>query len=195
MSQTKQAQVLTDKQQKAVMLFIESTRSPIRNKVMFLFSVKAGLRAKEIAGLKWFMLLDSEGTLQDHLSLPNAASKGKKGGRVIPLHKDIRSALKELYDGLKPMPNDYVIQTTKGTGLGVQVVTNWFFQTYQELGFNGCSSHSGRRTFITNTARKISTVGGSLRDIQALAGHSSMQATQRYIDENIEAKRKVIDLL
>ena len=59
----------------------------------------------------------------------------------------------------------------------------------------GCSSHSGRRTFITNAAKKISTVGGSLRDVQALAGHSSLSVTQRYIEAEGEAQRKIVDLM
>ena len=50
---------------------------------------------------------------------------------------------------------------------------------YRHLGFVGCSSHSGRRTFITNAARRISTVGGSLKDVQQLAGHSNLRTTQR----------------
>ena len=59
----------------------------------------------------------------------------------------------------------------------------------------GYLSHSGRRTFITNAAKKISTVGGSLRDVQALAGHSSLAVTQRYIEGDGEARVKVVDLL
>ena len=66
---------------------------------------------------------------------------------------------------------------------------------YRGLGMFGCSSHSGRRTFITNAARKISTVGGSLRDVQALAGHASLAVTQRYIEGDSEARRKIVDLL
>ena len=50
-----------------------------------------------------------------------------------------------------------------------QAIVNMFHRWYRHLGFVGCSSHSGRRTFITNAARKISTVGGSLRDVQELA--------------------------
>ena len=59
----------------------------------------------------------------------------------------------------------------------------------------GCSSHSGRRTFITNAARKISTVGGSLRDVQMLAGHTNLRTTQRYIEANAEAQVRVVGLL
>ena len=58
-----------------------------------------------------------------------------------------------------------------------------------------CSFYSGRRTFITNAARKISSVGGSLRDVQALAGHSSLAVTQRYIEGDGEARVKIVDLV
>ncbi len=68
---------------------------------------------------------------------------------------------------------------------------NLFSRWYAELGFVGCSSHSGRRTFITNAARKISVVGGSLRDVQALAVHSNLSTTQRYI----EAQRRIVDMI
>ena len=66
---------------------------------------------------------------------------------------------------------------------------------YRSLGFSGASSHSGRRTFITNAARRISTVGGSLRDVQLLAGHSALGTTQRYIEADGMAQRRVVDLM
>jgi integrase/recombinase XerD len=72
---------------------------------------------------------------------------------------------------------------------------NLFFVWYEHLGFRGCSSHSGRRTFITNAARKISTVGGSLRDVQVLAGHTRLSTTQRYIEADSEAQRRVVNLV
>jgi integrase len=49
------------------------------------------------------------------------------------------------------------------------------FHPVCRVGIEGASS------FITMTARKISEAGGSLRDIQELAGHSSLATTQRYI--------------
>ena len=66
---------------------------------------------------------------------------------------------------------------------------------YKRLDLIGCSSHSGRRTFITETSKKISLVGGSIRDIQMMAGHASLQTTQRYIESDSESQRKVVDLL
>jgi integrase/recombinase XerD len=54
---------------------------------------------------------------------------------------------------------------------------------------------AARRTFITRAARKVSQVGGSLRDVQALAGHTSLAMTQRSIEGDTEAKRPLVALL
>jgi integrase/recombinase XerD len=70
-----------------------------------------------------------------------------------------------------------------------------FQRWYRHLGFLGCSSHSGRRTFITGAARKISTVRGSLRGVQLIAGHTNLRTTQRYIEPNPEAQVRVVGLL
>ncbi len=89
----------------------------------------------------------------------------------------------------------YVITTERSNKTSAQVIVNTFQRWYSELGFIGASSHSGRRTFITNVARKISSVGGSMRDVQSLAGHSNLQTTQRYIEVDTKSQRKVIDLI
>ena len=76
-------------------------------------------------------------------------------------------------------------------------ISHWFCSTFKKLGLDGCSSHSGRRTFVVNAAKHIIEVGGSLRDVQQLAGHASLQMTQRYVEveEDAEAKQKVMQLI
>jgi hypothetical protein len=61
----------------------------------------------------------------------------------------------------------FLIQSERSKGMSPQAIVNLFWRWYRDVGFDGCSSHSGRRTFITNIARKISTVGGSLRAVAA----------------------------
>ena len=74
-------------------------------------------------------------------------------------------------------------------------IVNWFAKAYQAIGAVGCSSHSGRRTFITRAARLVHKAGGSLRDVQLLAGHRSIQTTQRYIDGDSDVQRKLVSLI
>jgi integrase/recombinase XerC len=88
-----------------------------------------------------------------------------------------------------------VIHSERNEPHSAGAVTVWFHRLYSSLGRTGCSSHSRRRTFVTSVARKISEVGGSLRDMQQLAGLAGLQTTTRYIERDAEAKRKVIGLI
>src|SRR4029450_4750412 len=85
--------------------------------------------------------------------------------------------------------------SSRSGGLSPATVRLWFHRLSTSLKMDGCSSHSGRRTFITRAARKVSQVGGSLRDVQELAGHTSLAMTQRYIEGDTEAKRKLVALI
>ena len=91
--QGKQAKVVSPTQERAILGFLDTTRYPARDRVMFLFSMKAGLRAKEMASLTWAMGTDAQGQVAEAMHVPNRASKGKTGGRTIPLHPDLQAAL------------------------------------------------------------------------------------------------------
>ncbi len=195
MSLGKQAKTLTKQQQDAVLSYLTTTRSAQRNKVIFLLSVRAGLRAKEIAALTWAMVTDAEGAVSDAIHLQDKASKGKSGG-VVYLNKELKAALEayRIQEG-EVCSGDFVVRTERSKSTSAQAIVNMFWCWYRDLGFTGCSSHSGRRTFITNAARKISTVGGSMRDVQLLARHSSLNMTQRYVEADKDAMRKVVELI
>ena len=74
-------------------------------------------------------------------------------------------------------------------------IVRMFASWRRALGFSGASSHSGCRAAITNRTNKNLTVGGSLRDVQMLAGHSVLSTTQRCIEGAEDARRRVVDLL
>ena len=147
MSLGKQAKTLTKPQIDAVLGYLAKTRYPVRNRVIFLLSVKAGLRAKEIASLKWSMVTDAEGALTDVISLTDIASKGR-GGRVIPINKDLKAALMALKAEADKAsrPSAYVVTTERAGSTSSYAIVNKFGAWYRALGFNGASSHSGRRS-------------------------------------------------
>jgi integrase/recombinase XerD len=197
MSLSKQAKTISDKQIRAVLAELDTRRYPARDRAMFLLSLRAGLRAKEVASVTWGMVTDAEGEVADVIALQNRASKGKGGGRIIPAHPALKAALITLYQerGEQARPDLPVIYSERDRGLSPAAVAVWFHRLYSGLGMIGCSSHSGRRTFITRAARKIGEVGGSLRDVQQLAGHASLGTTARYIEGDHEAQRKVVALI
>ena len=190
----KQAKTLTRQQVRAALHRARRSRYPKRDRVMILLSVKAGLRAGEIAKLRWSMVLDADGRLGHRIELHDSAAK-KRSGRTIPLHPELRRALLLLRRQTGDKGAVIHSERAGSRGLRPSSVVNWFRRLYTELGLSGCSSHSGRRTFITNAARLVFKAGGSLRDVQQLAGHQSIEQTQAYIDGSARAKRRLIELL
>lgn len=188
----KQAKTLSTDHIDDLLFFAERSRHPLRNRLIVLLSVKAGLRAAEIAKLTWDMVLGPSGEVGGAIELQDRIAK-KRGGRSIPLHSDLRDALIEaraLCDGQGP-----IVRSERGGAMRPMSIVVWFSRTYETLGLDGCSSHSGRRTFITRAARVVHKAGGSLRDVQLLAGHRSIQTTQRYIDGDSEAQRRLVSLI
>jgi integrase/recombinase XerD len=187
------AKVLGPGDVRRILALARQRRNPSRDMVMVLLSVKAGLRAGEIAALRWGMVIDPKGHIGQTLELPSAAAK-KGSGRRIPIHPKLRAALVRLSREMDRHP-DYVVRSERGHRMTAKSVVNWFAKAYRELGLVGCSSHSGRRTFVTRAARLIMRAGGSLRDVQELAGHRSIKTTQGYIEGDGPAQRRLIRLI
>jgi len=103
----KQAKIINDKQVRAVLAELATRRYPLRDRVMFLLSMKAGMRAVEIASITWAMVTDAEGEIGEVIALQNRASKGRGGGRFIPMHPDLKAALGALHRerGVKADPD------------------------------------------------------------------------------------------
>ncbi len=147
MSLGKQAKLLTNGQIDAVVSYLAKTRHPTRNRLVFLLSIRARLRAREIALLTWSMVTDAEGKVGRAIALRDRAASKGRSGRIVPLHSQLRAALIEWY-GLHRHPTvpNHSHRAVKQTS--PQVVVNMFARWYEQIGFDGCSSHSGRRTFI-----------------------------------------------
>jgi integrase len=195
------AKVLGGGEVRRVLSAARRRRYPDRNTVIVLLSVKAGLRACEIARLTWPMVTDARGQIGTVIELPSKAAK-KGSGRRIPIHPGLHRALVKLRrqssetdDEPDTPKSDAVIQSERGGPMTAKAIVDWFTNVFAELGLQGCSSHSGRRTFVTRAARLIQKAGGSLRDVQQLVGHQSIKTTQGYIDGDHDAQRRLIRML
>ena len=99
----KQAKVVTPPMLKRMLRYASRSSShPARDRAMILLSIKAGLRACEIAGLDWAMVLDPQGRVSGTINVRDVIAK-KRGGRRIPMHPDLRRALERLAQTTEPV--------------------------------------------------------------------------------------------
>lgn len=188
----RQAKILSNTEIKLLLTYARRTRNPLRNCLVVLLSAKAGLRAAEIAALSWDMICDASGEVGTVIELQDRIAK-KRSGRRIPIHPDLRKALKRWRKA--SVNGEYVIRSERGPRMTALSVVIWFNRAFKSLGLAGCSSHSGRRSFITRAARLVHKTGGSLRDVQLLAGHRSITTTQAYIQGHDAAQHRLVRMI
>lgn len=163
MALSKQARMLNPDQIVMVENFLSTRQDPLRETCIFYLSVYAGLRACEIAGLDWSMLVDAAGNLSETIAVTNRVAKGHRGGRHIPYHPKLLAVVRQLRASYNiPPRKGPVITARTGASVSPHYITKLVKGWYVSCGLEGCSSHSGRRTMITNLARSISLHGGNL---------------------------------
>jgi integrase/recombinase XerD len=187
----KQAQTLNDAQLKRVLQFCRTRRHTARDTTIIMVSFHAGLRAKEIAALTLGDVYDSDGSVREQFTLKRQQTKGGKS-RTVYLNQRLRRQLAD-YATLLSLkdPRAPLFASQKGGAFSANTMTQLFLDIYKPAGFANASSHSGRRSFITNLAGK----SVSVRVLAELAGHASIQTTQRYIDLNPRQMSEAVELL
>lgn len=189
----RQAKTLSETDVRRLIAVAKQSKSPKRNIVIVLLSVRAGLRASEIAKLEWSMVVNATGQVGNLIALPGAIVKYGLGRR-IPVHAELKRALVALMRQ-SACSKGPIVESQRGAAMTPGSIVNWFTQACKEADLEGCTSHSGRRTFVTRAARLVHKAGGSLRDVQQLAGHRSIQTTQGYIDGDSDAQRRLVRLM
>jgi len=155
-----------------------------------------------VAALRLCDVLTSEGKIRESIYLRPEQTKGSKGHTVV-LSEKMQA---ELYNylcsrfKLKDLLAVTLTDTTRALftnqknphrGFSANTLAQFFTVLYARVGIDGASSHSGRRSFITNLANK----GVSVRVLMELANHSSMAVTQKYIEVNPTIMRSAVELL
>jgi integrase/recombinase XerD len=188
----KQAKTLSEAEIKRVLSVIAQTRHANRNRIAFMLSYLAGLRACEISSLTIGSVLDTNGKPKSEVHLSQSMTKGKKG-RTIIISERLQKELSRFIATLSPQtPSLPLISSQKSNRpFSANTLVQLFRKIYADAGIDGASSHSGRRTFITVLASK----GIGARVLQKLAGHSSLAVTQLYIDVSPQMLTEAVNLL
>ncbi len=156
-----------------------------------LVSFNAGLRAKEIALLTVGDVFDETGAVRPQFVLQRSQTKGGQA-RTVYVNQRLQRALAEYAASIRVTDRSRALfESQKGGHFSGNTMCQLFLEIYKAIGFKDASSHSGRRTFITRMAAQ----GVGVRVLAALAGHSNIQITQRYIDVNADQLASAVELL
>lgn len=187
----KQAQVLTEKDMKRVMAHVARSAFPERNRCALQLSWLAGMRVGELAALSVGDVVDAEGNVRSEIQLKASQTKGNRG-RTVLLNAQAQA---ELASYVRSMPHakpfDPLFRSRVGKRFSANSLCQVFLKIYDAVGLDRATSHSGRRTFITNLAHK----GVNVRVLAELAGHRSIATTQRYIELNENVLRAAVELV
>lgn len=188
-----QAKTLNAAELKQVLSYIAVNRHALRNRVMLLITHWSGMRVGEVAALKYCDVLGADGKVLAEVRLSGEMTKGNHARTVFfpeRLRKEVQAYV-NAYPCHSPSYPLFYTQKSALFGFSANTLCQLFFHSYRRAHMPGASSHSGRRTFITNLAGK----GIGVRVLQSLAGHRNIGTTQAYIDVNDEMKRRAVELI
>jgi integrase/recombinase XerD len=185
-----QAATLSDTQLQRVLAAAARTQHPLRNRCILLMTHWAGMRIGEVAALRWGDVVDAQHQVRQELRLSAAQTKGDRA-RVVLINQRLQAELARYVAATATRSQDVpFFSTQRAAGFTANTLTHIVNALYRRAGIDGGSSHSGRRTFITNLAER----GISVRVLQHLAAHANISTTQRYIDVRPSMLRNAVEL-
>lgn len=187
------AKSLTAIEIEKVLAYIALNAFAERNKLMLLFTIAAGLRVSEVAGLTIGDVRNDDGTVRSEIYL--ASHRVKHGhARTIFLNVRLQNELATFITTRKWLFEEQpLFSTNRGIrcAFSANTLAQHFHWLYKRAGIKNASSHSGRKTFLTSLASQ----GISVFVLAELAGHKSISTTQRYVMVNDETKRRAVELV
>ncbi len=198
----KQARVLKDKELDALFRYVATRKYAARDRAILACTYFGGARIGEVAALKIKDVLATDGTIKLEANLTAEQTKGKYGRTIVlsdKLRKELmdylltRFSKKELFAlAYSDVINKPLFVTQKSDGFNANTLCYTIHMLYKNAGFlDGCSTHSGRRSFLTNLSAK----GVALKVMMELASHRQAQTTMRYINVTTDMKRAAVGLL
>ena len=189
--EVKKAKVLNKDEIKRVINYCNSSRYSLRNSTMVMLAYFLGMRVGEIANLRVCDVLNEANKVKDEIYLSVEQTKGNDT-RTVYVNSKAKKALEAYAESLviKDRKQKFFFSQSNN-GFSPNSLSQYFYHLFKAVGIDGASSHSFRRTFITNLANK----GVSVRVLGAIVGHKNISTTQQYIDLNDEMVKQAIELI
>ena len=188
-----QAKTLTKDELSGVLDYINTRRFAARNRAMMMLTHLAGLRVGEVACLRWSDVTNQDGTVKEEIRLLPDMTKGRHA-RTVFINIRLREELQAYAAHTKCVDRSYPFfasQKSIRAGFNANSLTQTFALIYQGAGIEGASSHSGRRTFLTNLANK----GTAIHILKTLAGHRSISTTAAYLYSSPSQLKAAVELV
>lgn len=188
-----QAKTLTASEIEHLLNYINTRKYAARNRSMMLLTHWAGLRIGEVACLRWSDVTNSDGQVKDEIRLLPDMTKGRHA-RTVFVSAKLKAELQSYADQTKCVDRSYPFfasQKSVKAGFSANSLSQTFALLYEGARLEGASSHSGRRTFLTNLANK----GTAIHLLKTLAGHRSIQTTATYLYSSPSQLRAVVELV
>ena len=187
-----QAKTLSKRELKQLIEVTQAcSRYPKRDVAMLLLTHLCGMRVGEVAGLLVGDVRDDAGQVKHELVLDAARTKSRRARRVFVPRAMVQHLTLYLAEHPDLPSSSYLFATQKQSHFTANTAAQHLQRLYARAGIAGATSHSGRRTWITTLSQK----GVGVRVLAEMAGHASIQTTQRYIDVNDEMMRAAAELI
>lgn len=186
---TKLAKEMTDEELETLLIFVNTTKSNRRNRAIILLTHLAGLTVGEVADLKFSNVIDTSGNI-----LSESIIKSKNTTRSVLYSEKMQAELKSYLQSI--VITDYTLPlfpTQRNEGFTASSLAQIINAIYKKAGFNDCTSHSGRRSFLS----KLSNQGVSTEVLMKLAGHKNRSTTLQYAvkSKSDDVLRNAVELL
>lgn len=186
-----QARVLNPQELRRVLDHVATRRHSARNRAMLLLTHYAGMRVAEVAALRINDVLNGDSIIKGEVRLLPDQTKGKHARTVYlneRMQKELAQYIKsiKIRDASKPL-----FYTQKQAGFSANSLAQYFFYLYRNVGLDGASSHSGRRSFLTGLANK----GTAIHILKSLAGHRNISTTATYLYSSPDQLKAAVELI
>ena len=186
-----QAKILNAAELRRVLDYVATRKHSARNRAMLLLTHFAGMRVAEVASLRLYDVLNDSGTVKEEVRLKPEQTKGKYARTVylnLRMQKELAQYIKCINTSDLQKPLFY---TQKRAGFSPNTLAQYFLFLYRNVGLEGASSHSGRRSFLTHLANK----GTAIHILKSLAGHRNISTTAAYLYSSPDQLKAAVELV